>query len=130
MLKLTVFLGLLAGACALDTDTSSVGSLSTTTCVCDQDCDPTCDKDCEPCDCPPPPGGPTCVIRGEVIDLDALEANVDNDDERVSFCHATGSETNPYILLKTSIEGCNGHANENHEPGGNVDIFPTGGCAD
>jgi len=42
----------------------------------------------------------------------------------------TGPESNPYILLTTNVEGCNGHANENHEPGGNTDIFPTGGCAD
>jgi hypothetical protein len=42
---------------------------------------------------------------------------------------ATGSETNPFILITTSVEGCvNGH--EGHEPGGNDDIFPTQGCAD
>jgi hypothetical protein len=115
MLKLTMILGLLAGACALDTDTSTVSSLSE------------CHYDCEP---PEPPQGPTCTIRGRVVELDELPANVDDDDDRVSFCHATGSETNPYILLTTNVDGCNGHANENHEPGGNEDVFPTGGCAD
>lgn len=108
-------LALVTGACALDSNTSSIESQSS------------CDKDCEP---PPPPNGPTCTIRGEVVDLDSQEANVDSNDSRVTFCHHTGSEKNPYILLTTDVEGCNGHANPNHEPGGDGDIFPSQGCAD
>jgi hypothetical protein len=122
MLKLTMLLAVvMTTACALDEDTSSIESKSS----CSSDCG--CDNECPP---PPPPEGPTCRIRGVDIDLDSLPANVDSDDERVAFCHATGSESNPYVLIRTSIEGCNGHANENHEPGGNTDIFPSQGCAD
>lgn len=122
MLKLTMLLAIVTSACVLDPDTSSVQSLSDT---CDSDCE--CEHDCPP---PPPPEGPTCTIRGVDIDLDALPANQDHDDSKVAFCHATGSERNPYVLIRTDVEGCNGHANENHEPGGNTDIFPTQGCAD
>jgi hypothetical protein len=113
MLKHILLIAALTSACAVDADTSSVESLGVV---------------CEPgCDCEPPPG-PTCLVKGDVVDLDSLEANVDNDDSKVSFCHATGSSSNPYILITTDVEGCNGHAD--HDPGGNTDIFPTGGCAD
>jgi hypothetical protein len=115
MLKLTMLFALVTTACAVDPDVSSVESLGST-----------CHYDCEPP--PPPPEGPTCTIRGQTVELDELEANVDSNDSRVSFCHATGSSSNPYILLTTDVEGCNGHAD--HLPGGNEDIFPSQGCAD
>jgi hypothetical protein len=31
---------------------------------------------------------------------------MDHNDGKVTFCHATGSETNPFILITTSVEGC------------------------
>ncbi len=109
MHKVTLLLALLSGACALDSNTSSIESQST------------CEWDCPP----PPPPGPTCTIKGEEVDLDSLNFP---EDRKVTFCHATGSESNPYILITTDVNGCNGHAD--HDPGGNLDIFPTGGCAD
>jgi hypothetical protein len=120
MLKLTMLFALVTAACAVEPNASSIESLSET---CEQDCD--CDCDCPP---PPPPPGPTCTVRGREVSLDDLAANVDSNDDKVSFCHATGSASNPYILLTTNVEGCNGHAD--HTPGGNDDIFPSQGCAD
>ncbi len=123
MLKLTILLVAVTSACVLDPSTSSVESLSD---GCKTDCE--CDGyDCPP---PPPPEGPTCTVRGVEIDLDAVAANQDHDDSKVAICHATGSARNPYVIIRIDVEGCNGHANENHEPGGNTDIFPSQGCAD
>lgn len=116
MYKFILLSALVSGGCALDPDTSSIESQST------------CEWDCEPPPPPPPPECPTCTIRGEEVDLDSQPENVDNNDRKVTFCHATGSSSNPYILITTDVNGCNGHAD--HLPGGNEDIFPTGGCAD
>ena len=106
MLKCTVLLALLTGACAMDPATSSIESQTGT--------------DGDECN-------EKCTIDGVEVDLEEL--NFPGDRE-VTFCHATGSETNPYVLITTNVNGCNGHANENHEPGGNVDIFPEAGCVD
>jgi hypothetical protein len=118
----------LHGACALDPDTGTLDPSSDTLGA-------TTSTASEPasasrCDCDCPPAGPTCTTKSEgVVDLDSLPANIDHEDGRVSFCHATGSESNPYILLTTDVSGCvNGHAD--HEPGGNLDIFSSQGCDD
>jgi hypothetical protein len=102
MLKFTVLLALVTSACAVEPDTSSTSSLSTW-------------------ECPP-----ECTIDGVAVDLDAL--NVAGD-FRVTFCHATGSETNPFVLITTSIAACFAH-DLVHEPGGNEDIFAGGVCED
>jgi hypothetical protein len=120
MLKLTVLISLLTAACAMDPDTSSTSSLST--CYDENHCE---------CECPPPPPeGPTCETKKEgVVDLDSQPANLDHDDGKVTFCHATGSASNPFVLITTDVSGCvNGHAD--HEPGGNDDVFATQGCDD
>ena len=124
MLKLTVLIAVLAAACAVDTDASSTSSPSTATSSPSTACHDSCD------DPPPTPEGPTCETKQEgVVDLDSQPANLDHEDGRVTFCHATGSASNPYILLTTDVSGCvNGHAD--HDPGGNVDVFATQGCDD
>lgn len=82
-------------------------------------------------DAPPPQNGPTCPIDGVAVSLDTQPANVNNDDERVTFCHATSSATNPFVMITTSIRACTAHDNHLKLPkGGFEDIFPTGGCQD
>jgi hypothetical protein len=111
MLKYTILVGLFVSACAVEPNTSETSQLGTS-----------CDSDCE---CKPPEA--LCTTKKEgTVDLNTLQVAGDN---KVTFCHATGSETNPFILITTSVEGCvEGHFD--HEPGGNEDIFPTTGCAD
>ncbi len=48
----------------------------------------------------------------------------DRDRERITICHATGSETNPYEVITIDVNGLNGH--EGHE--GDVIPAPEGGC--
>jgi hypothetical protein len=118
MLKLTILAALIAGACTMAPSTTKSSATPYW-------------EGCEPDDtCNPPPTGPTCETKKDgVVDLDSQPANLDHSDGKVTYCHATGSESNPYILITTSTEGCTeGH--EGHDPGGNDDIFPTQGCAD
>ena len=124
MPKFTALIALLIGACAvdLDTTTSSSDLLGTV-----------CESNGWGCPKPPPkPPGPVCTTKQDgAVYLDAQPANVDHEDGQVTYCHATGAQKNPYILLTTSTDGCSdGHANVNHHPGGNDDIFPTQGCDD
>jgi len=91
--------------------------------------------DYEPCpyhDCPPPPEpGPRCEIRGLTVQLDQAPANVDDSDGKVTFCHATSSATNPFVIITTSVSACKAHVEHEHlEQGGHLDVFPTGGCED
>jgi len=80
---------------------------------------------------PPPENGPTCPIHGIAVALDTLPANVDNDDGKVSYCHATSSPTNPFVILTTSTSACTAHENHTHLPqGGEEDRFGTDGCED
>lgn len=120
MLKLSASIALFIGACAVNPITSNTEQHGT---VCGDG------SGSGSCECPPPEG-PTCTTKKEgTVSLDDQPANLDHNDNKVTFCHATGSETNPFILITTSVEGCvNGHAD--HEPGGNTDIFPTQGCDD
>lgn len=112
MLKLSILFAVFMAACAVEDNTSSLESLS-----------------CGECNPPPPPPGPECTDKGEIVDLDAQEANLDHDDGKVTFCHATGSEKNPFVVITTDVNGCHGH--EDHYPGdSDGDIFPTQGCAD
>ena len=45
-------------------------------------------------------------------------------DGKVTICHATGSETNPYNEITVSVNGLNGH--DKHE--GDIIPVPEGGC--
>jgi len=122
MLKSTVLLAMLVSACAQGPSTSSNASPTT---VCDQDAGCECDASA-----PPPPTAP-CTVNGEVVDLDTLPANLDHGDGKVTFCHATSSATNPFVLITTSVNACFAHTTHEHlEKGGHLDIFPTSGCAD
>jgi hypothetical protein len=126
MLKPTIVMFTMLTACALDTDdpTSTRSSATTTDCQCHDDCD---------CECPPPPPepGPSCTDNGVLVDLDSAPANVDDDDGKVTYCHATSSATNPYVVITTSVNACFAHTTHEHlMKGGHLDIFPTGGCAD
>lgn len=45
------------------------------------------------------------------------------DSPKVTFCHATGSTTNPYVLIETAAAGAfNGHLGKGHQNG--EDIIP------
>jgi hypothetical protein len=119
MMKTSILFAMLMTACGLSEATYSGAS------TCEHE-----DKDCEPKP-DAKPMGPTCIDDGVVIDLDAQPANVDNNDRKVTFCHATSSATNPFVIITTDIHGCEGH--EDHtklQKGGFRDVFPTGGCAD
>lgn len=45
-------------------------------------------------------------------------------DDKITICHATGSETNPYNEITVSINGLNGH--DQHE--GDIIPMPESGC--
>jgi hypothetical protein len=49
---------------------------------------------------------------------------VDINNGKITICHATSSETNPYTTITVSVEGLNGHAD--HE--GDIIPAPAGGC--
>ncbi len=81
---------------------------------------------------PPPPSGPKCdnTKKGTVF-LDEDPANVNNSDGKVTFCHATSSATNPFVVITTSVNACRAHETHTKQPkGGDADVFPTGGCQD
>lgn len=80
---------------------------------------------------PPPPIGPTCLSNGILVALDIQPANVDNNDGKVTFCHATSSARNPFVIITTSTSACTAHENHEHLPkGGELDVFGTDGCED
>lgn len=122
MLKSTVLFVSLVTACAQEPATGSRISAGT---VCDQDAGCPCDASV-----PPPPTAP-CTVDGRVVDLDTLPANLDHSDGKVSFCHATSSATNPFVLITTSVNACDAHEMHEHLlKGGHLDIFPSLGCRD
>ena len=45
-----------------------------------------------------------------------------DNDKKITICHATGSEKNPYVSVTISLNGLNGHANPNHQH--SEDIIP------
>ena len=47
--------------------------------------------------------------------------------ERVTFCHATGSATNPYVEITTSRSAVI-HAHDDHQDGRDIIPAPAGGC--
>ena len=79
----------------------------------------------------PEPEGPSCDTKDGVVDLDSAPANADDSDGKVTFCHATSSATNKFVVITTSIKACKAHEEHTKLPkGGMKDVFPTGGCAD
>jgi len=52
------------------------------------------------------------------------ESLLETSDDKITICHATGSETNPYVEITVSINGLNGH--DKHE--GDIIPVPAGGC--
>ena len=44
--------------------------------------------------------------------------------DKITICHATGSSTNPYVVITISVNGLNGHGD--HE--GDIIPMPAGGC--
>jgi hypothetical protein len=80
---------------------------------------------------PPPPQGPKCETKKGPVFLDQERANVNNNDRKVTFCHATSSASNPFVVITTSISACRAHETHTKQPkGGAEDVFPTGGCQD
>ncbi|TAK14689.1 MAG: fasciclin domain-containing protein [Anaerolineae bacterium] len=49
-----------------------------------------------------------------------------DDGEKITICHATGSEKNPYVMITISVNGLNGH--EDHQNGEDIIPAPAGGC--
>ena len=70
------------------------------------------------------------VHRGHPNDIIPAPANgcpaspVLTSDGKITICHATGSQTNPYNEITVSVNGLNGH--EKHE--GDIIPAPEGGC--
>ena len=52
--------------------------------------------------------------------------NGDDDDKKVSICHATGSESNPYVHITVSENSLNGNGHATHA--GDLIPAPAGGC--
>ena len=54
----------------------------------------------------------------------------DRPSPKVTICHATGSETNPYVQITISENGLNGHGHHHKKAGRPDDIIPApaGGC--
>lgn len=76
-------------------------------------------------------GGPSCETKDGLVYLDQDPANLDDADGKVTFCHATSSATNKFVVLTTSVNACKAHEAHTKLPKGGVrDVFPTGGCAD
>ncbi|WP_407709601.1 hypothetical protein ACJJV6_19470 [Arthrobacter nitrophenolicus] len=46
----------------------------------------------------------------------------DDNGKKISICHATGSETNPYVVITIALQGLNGHAGAHHQHA--EDIIP------
>lgn len=49
-------------------------------------------------------------------------ASSHNPADKITICHATGSDSNPYVPITISLNGLNGHANANHQL--SEDIIP------
>jgi hypothetical protein len=80
---------------------------------------------------PPPPKGPKCDTKKGTVFLDQAPANVNHSDGKVTFCHATSSASNPFVVITTSINACRAHETHTKQPkGGSRDVFATGGCRD
>lgn len=47
---------------------------------------------------------------------------------KVIICHATGSETNPYVLIEVSENALNGHFRDGHQMGEDIINPPNGVC--
>jgi hypothetical protein len=80
-----------------------------------------------PCDADPNmPGTQPCVGGEPPCDADPnmLGTQPCEDDKKITICHATGSMTNPYVIITISINGLNGHGG--HE--GDIIPAPAGGC--
>lgn len=130
MMKTSLLMTFLVAACAVDTDPETSESLGASE-VCSCDCPENCETEPECPPDPPPPSGPTCTDKGVVVNLDQAPANVDNTDGKVTYCHATSSAKNPYVVITTSVNACFAHVSHVHQiKGGHRDVFPTGGCAD
>jgi hypothetical protein len=52
-------------------------------------------------------------------------------DGRVTYCHATSSATNPYVIITTSVSACKAHTDHRKlEKGGKQDLFAGDVCQD
>lgn len=123
----TILLSISLAACTLPE--SSVESASESSCDYNQSCPDA--PPVPPDECPPPTNGPTCEVDGIVVALDIQPANVDNNDGKVTFCHATSSASNPFVIITTSTSACTAHEDHEHLPqGGEDDVFGTDGCED
>jgi hypothetical protein len=130
----SLLLAMLVTACVMTSDDLSEQSAAN---ECDEltsECDGGGDDPPPPPPPPPPPDedeGPVCQTQDGAVVLDQAPANIDNADGKVTFCHATSSAQNPFVVITTSINACKAHEDHRKLPkGGLRDVFPTGGCAD
>ena len=65
---------------------------------------------------PVPEGG--CPTSSEMTNPGTIS------DGKITICHATGSQTNPYNQITVSVNGLNGHGKH----GGDIIPVPEGGC--
>jgi hypothetical protein len=86
---------------------------------------------------PPPPGEDKCPNGmprdekgncgqgGDHPDQGGDHSNHGHDG-KITICHATGSATNPYVIITISVNGLNGH--RDHQDGRDIIPAPEGGC--
>ncbi|WP_131682550.1 hypothetical protein [Pseudarthrobacter sp. YALA5] len=63
-----------------------------------------------------------CVKPGGAVKPPGGGGHGNDDHEKITICHATGSEKNPYVVVTIDLHGLNGHANANHQH--TEDIIP------
>jgi hypothetical protein len=68
---------------------------------------------------PAPQNG--CPLLTPTPDLTALATS---QDKKITICHATGSDTNPFVLITVSLNGLNGHGDHTDD----IIPAPAGGC--
>lgn len=70
------------------------------------------------------PGGQNWTADGRAIWDNGCVANGNGnnngDHKKITICHATGSSTNPYVVITISLNGLNGHVGHQHDE----DIIP------
>jgi hypothetical protein len=77
-----------------------------------------------------PASGTAGTPQGPPADAPVASGTTNNPgggpDGKITICHSTGSDTNPYVEITISVNGLNGHGG--HHDGADIIPAPAGGC--
>lgn len=75
-----------------------------------------------------PPGQAEPAVAEEPVtsESNGSEATPNGPDGKITICHATGSEKNPFVRITISVNGLNGHGD--HQDGRDIVPAPDGPC--